>query len=182
MAKLTGPLMSLDARGGFGGALVFSGWKGRSTVRQLVKPANPMSTGQVTARNIQRVTAAAQKFANACLLHGAGRTKTDKALLIAAAPAGQAWNGNLVFGMTGAGALVYQAATTAYNALLAGDKTAWDVAAAALVPVIGQVAQYTAGNVPAAAMPGGEVFFHYQYGLYSLGIAAIPAAVPPVYA
>ena len=46
MAKLTGPLMSLDARGKLGSCLVFMGWKGVKTVRQWLKPANPQSTGQ----------------------------------------------------------------------------------------------------------------------------------------
>ena len=45
-AKLTGPLMSLDARGKLGDCLVFMGWKGIKTVRQWLKPANPQSIGQ----------------------------------------------------------------------------------------------------------------------------------------
>ena len=51
MAKVSGPLMSMDASGKFGGALVFSKWKGRNVVRQLVIPGNPNSAGQEAARN-----------------------------------------------------------------------------------------------------------------------------------
>lgn len=50
MALVTGPLLSLDARGKVAGALVFSNWKGRPTVRQLVSPSNPKSAGQVATR------------------------------------------------------------------------------------------------------------------------------------
>ena len=50
MAKLTGPLMSLDARGKLGSCLVFMGWKGVKTVRQWLKPANPESAGQGNIR------------------------------------------------------------------------------------------------------------------------------------
>lgn len=50
MAKVTGPLMSLDARGKVGNALVFIGWKGIKSVRQWLKPANPQSTGQGDVR------------------------------------------------------------------------------------------------------------------------------------
>jgi len=50
MAKLTGPLFSLDARGKLGSALVFIGWKGIKTVRQWLKPANPQSAGQGDVR------------------------------------------------------------------------------------------------------------------------------------
>jgi len=52
MAKVTGPLMSLDARGKLGGALVFIGWKGIKDVRLLVTPANPQSAGQGNIRTI----------------------------------------------------------------------------------------------------------------------------------
>jgi len=50
MAILTGPLMSLDARGKLANALVFIGWKGIKTVRQWVKPANPQSINQGNVR------------------------------------------------------------------------------------------------------------------------------------
>ena len=52
MAKLTGPLFSLDARGKLGGALVASSWKGINYMRRLVIPQNPKSTYQVTIRKV----------------------------------------------------------------------------------------------------------------------------------
>ena len=64
MAKVTGPLMSMDAAGAFGGTLVFGKWKGRNTVRQLVTPSNPQTAGQTTARNRTRVTGAMQNWVN----------------------------------------------------------------------------------------------------------------------
>lgn len=50
MALVTGPLLSLDARGKMAGSLVFSNWKGRPTVRQLVVPSNPKSGAQTGQR------------------------------------------------------------------------------------------------------------------------------------
>ncbi len=50
MARVNGPLMSLDASGSLGGTVVFSKWKGRPYVRQLVKPSNPRSGGQISVR------------------------------------------------------------------------------------------------------------------------------------
>lgn len=50
MARLTGPLMSMSASGSIGGVIVFSTWKGRAYARQLVRPANPKSGGQVSMR------------------------------------------------------------------------------------------------------------------------------------
>lgn len=52
MAKLTGPLMSFGARGKLGGSLVYSAWKGVSTVRQLVTPANPQTAAQTAQRDL----------------------------------------------------------------------------------------------------------------------------------
>jgi len=50
MALVTAPLLSLDASGAVGDAIVFSKWKGRNYVRALVRPSNPKSGGQVGMR------------------------------------------------------------------------------------------------------------------------------------
>jgi hypothetical protein len=54
MAVVSGPLMSLGASGQVGGAIVFSSWKGRPVVRQLVTPSNPKSAKQVANRVMMR--------------------------------------------------------------------------------------------------------------------------------
>ncbi len=183
MAKVSGPLMSMDARGKFGGALVFSGWKGRPTVRQLVTPSNPQTQGQQDSRNSVRVGGAGQRFANLATIMGDSRTMTDKAAIKLITPSGQAWNGTLVKALVGAGALNYAAAETAYALLTGGNKTTWDAAAAALTPAVPAVNQVNAGGVAGTPMSAGQVWYHYQYALYILGIAAAPvAATPPVYA
>lgn len=50
MAKVDGPLFSLEARGKLGDAIVFFPWKGRHVVRQHVIPVNPQSSAQGDAR------------------------------------------------------------------------------------------------------------------------------------
>jgi hypothetical protein len=50
MVKVAAPALSLDASGSIAGAVTFSKWKGRNYVRQLVKPSNPQSGGQVGVR------------------------------------------------------------------------------------------------------------------------------------
>jgi hypothetical protein len=183
MAKVTGPLMSMDASGKFAGALVFSKWKGRPTVRQLITPSNPRSVDQVAVRNAMRAIAAGQRFANLTALKRSGETLTDKAELITLAPAGQAWNGFLVKSSIGAGSLNYTAATAAYSALSGGQKSAWEAAAAALTPAIPDVAQFDSNNAPVTPLSDGEVFFHYCYGLYVAGaMASAPTGTPPTYA
>lgn len=51
MAKVTGPLFSLDASGKFADSLVFSKWKGINTVRQYAQPTNANTTRQQAVRN-----------------------------------------------------------------------------------------------------------------------------------
>lgn len=183
MAKVTGALFSVDASGAFAGKLVFAKWKGRQYVRNLVIPSNPQTTAQQEVRNAIRALAAGQRFANLTALMRSGQTSTDKQLLTAAAPSGQAWNGFLVKSAIGSNMVQYDAASAAWTALAAGEKTAWNSAAAALTPAIPAVAQYDADGAPATSMTAGEVFFHYVYGLYIAGVAAsAPTATPPTYA
>lgn len=182
MAKVSGALFSIDASGTYAGKLVFAKWKGRQYVRNHVIPSNPMTIGQVTSRNRVRVTGAAQRFINLTTLKGDGRASTDQVLLTAAAPSGQAWNGYLSKEMIGSAGVTYTAAEAAYAALVGGEKTAWNNAAAALTPAIPAVAQKGALNVAATAKTAGEVHFIMQYGLYTAGIASIPTATPPTYA
>ena len=50
MAKAKGPLHSLGARGQIGKSLIFSKWKGISTIRAHTVPSNPETPAQMTWR------------------------------------------------------------------------------------------------------------------------------------
>ena len=182
MAKVSGPLMSMDASGKFGGAIVFSKWKGRNVVRQLVVPANPNSAGQELARNRTRVTGAIQGWVNTSVLKAPTQTVTDKVRIKAVTPGGFAWNGFLTQTIIGSGGLTYTAAKAGYTALTAPQKEAWVDAAGVLAPVISEVYQTVEGGTAGTPITAGEVFFIYQYGLSLLGLADVPGAVPPTYA
>lgn len=182
MAKVSGPLMSMSASGGFAGTLVFAGWKGRPYVRQLVVPSNPHSQPQEDSRNAARVLAAAQSFFNRTSLTRSGETKTDKELLTAAAPSGQAWNGFLVGRGIGKGAVAYMAGRDAYAALNGGAKTAWATAAAAVAPAFSPVKQTEAGGGSIAQVSAAEAFFLAEYALFKAGVSDEPTGTPPVYA
>lgn len=182
MAKTTGPLMSMDASGAFGGTLVFTRWKGRKVVRQLVTPANPMTLDQVNSRNRIRVGGAIQHHVNVDATKSDSSSLTDEQRIAAITPAGYAWNGFLIDTLIGSGALSYDAAQAAWAALQAAEKTAWNNAAEGLAPAYTPVAQFGAGNAAATALTAGNVFFLHRYAMSLMGIAATPGAVPPVYA
>lgn len=52
MAKLSGPLLSLGARGQIGKTLVSSKWKGVPYMRQYVIPSNPQTSAQTEVRSV----------------------------------------------------------------------------------------------------------------------------------
>ena len=52
MAKVKGPLFSIDARGQIAKAMVFGGWKGIPWVREWFLPQNPNSSEQQWIRGI----------------------------------------------------------------------------------------------------------------------------------
>ena len=182
MAKVTGPLMSLDASGTVAGTVVFSKWHGRNYVRQRVIPQNPRSEDQEFARNDMRVSAAIQRFVNLSEDLRGSETLTDKELLSAGAPTDLAWNSWLVRAIIGTGGANITAAKAAYASLSSAVKVDWEDAAAALSPAITAVGQTAEFGVPGTPVPAGEVFFIYVWALYILGFEAQPSDTPPTYA
>lgn len=63
MAKITGPLLSLDGSGTIGKTLTYSKWRGVKYVRQRVIPENPKTTGQVETRDVFSMLVEAWKLA-----------------------------------------------------------------------------------------------------------------------
>ncbi len=182
MAKVKGPLMSMEASGSYGSTLVFGRRLGSNVVRQLVKPSNPQTAGQMLARNRVRVFGALQKFVSGTMLKLAGKTSTDKELIAAVTPSGQRWNSYMQQVGIGSGGISYTAARAAFALLTELEKAAWETAAGALTPVILAVAQKDAGGMDASAVPAGEVFFIHVYTLSLMGITATPTGTPPTYA
>ena len=182
MAKVKGPLMSMEASGSYGSTLVFGRRLGSNVVRQLVKPSNPQTQGQMDARNRVRVFGALQKFVSGTALMLSGKTSTDKALIAALTPAGQRWNSYMQQVGIGSGGIAYNGARAAYALLTELEKGAWDTAAGALTPVILSVAQKDAGGMDGTPLSAGEVFFIHVYTLSLMGITSTPTGTPPTYA
>lgn len=106
MAKVTGPLFSMEARGALGKALVFSGWKGVQYVRQFVTPANPQSGAQGDVRLVLG------GLAKACSPIEKDSTFYDR--FIDSVPSGQSWISYLIQYMYN---ILYPNATT-YEAMI----------------------------------------------------------------
>ncbi|CAK0782151.1 conserved hypothetical protein [Gammaproteobacteria bacterium] len=182
MAKVKGPLMSMEASGTYGGTLTFGKWKGRAYVRQHVTPRNPNSAGQALGRNRMRVTANAQKFVNGTQSKESGQTMTDKERLIRVTPSDKVWNAYLVTNMVGQGGLNYKQAQDAYATLSVAEQAAWNSAAKTLSPEIGDTFQKAETGGTDSVVSAGETFFMYRYALARLNLAQVPNGTPPHYA
>jgi hypothetical protein len=91
MAKVDGPLMSIEARGKIADAIVFFPWKGRHVVRQWLKPTNKKSTLQGYVRSALK---AIGKFMTQIVSVSNGGAVDSKVygLATSKAPAGMNWN------------------------------------------------------------------------------------------
>jgi len=181
MARVKGPLFSMEASGAYGGALVFAQRMGKPVVRKLVTPSNPNAASQETSRNRVRVFGAIQRFLNQTALVASGQTDTDKTRIGAVCPSGQRWNSYIVDQGVGSGGVNYTAAVAAWDLLDGTAQGAWDTAAGALTPAINTVKQTEAGGGEITPMEAGKVWFIAQYTLYLMGLAPVPGATPPTY-
>lgn len=82
MAKVTGPLLSMGAKGSIGKSAVFATWRGVKYARQHVVPANPRTTAQQANRTRFALLREAYKLAPAVvrapwLAFASGRPFTD---------------------------------------------------------------------------------------------------------
>jgi len=91
MAKVDGPLLSLEARGKIADAIVFFPWKGRHCVRQWLKPTQPNSINQGYVR---AAMFAIGKWIKEIFSVSQGDAADSKiySLNTAAVPAGLNWN------------------------------------------------------------------------------------------
>jgi len=136
MAKVDGPLMSLEARGKIADAIVFFPWKGRHAVRQWLKPTNPMKALQGYVRVALRSIGKEIKFIQAIAKGNAVDSKLYLAN-VAKAPAGLNWNAFHAQGLLAAFIVAGAFATTAFAAKVAEysthvAKTAFDSLATGL--------------------------------------------------
>jgi len=91
MAKVEGPLFSLEARGKIGNVMVHFPWKGRNVVRKWLKPTNPRDIDQklirqklaAVGRCIGKILGVSTTYPNGSLAVVEWKTLT---------PAGQIWN------------------------------------------------------------------------------------------
>lgn len=138
MAKVDGPLFSVEARGKIADSIVFFPWKGRHIVRQWLKPTQPHSVlqGFVRVAMISIGKTVAKIFS---VTNGDGTDSKLYTLSTAAAPAGMNWNADYAAGFLGqlqsAGGFVtasWTALIAAYSALGTAVLTAFRTNATAL--------------------------------------------------
>lgn len=180
MARVTGPLMSMEASGTIGKTLTFANWVGRQYVRRWTRPSNPQTADQMDQRNAFSVIGVGVSQANKCLQVNSSTTKTDEQAIRDKTPSGMRWNGYIQKVLTGSGAAGYNAAKAAWDAL--PDQSQWETTANGLTPPVQSAPQYQEGGASDVAATPGEVLFIMNYGLYLIGASsAAPTDTPPTY-
>ena len=181
MARVTGPLMSMEASGTIGKSLTFANWVGRQYVRRWTRPSNPQTAHKMDQRNAFSVIGVGVSQASKCLQVNSSTGKTDEQAIRDKTPSGMRWNGYIQKVLTGSGAAGYNAAKAAWGAL--ASTTAWETTANGLNPPVPSAPSYLAGGASGTGATPGEVLFIMHYGLYLVGArAAAPTATPPTYA
>ena len=181
MARVTGPLMSMEASGTIGKTLTFANWVGRQYVRRWTRPSNPQTLEQMRQRNAFSVIGVGVSQANNCLQDNSSTSKTDEQAFREKTPSGMRWNGYIQKVLTGTNAAGYRAAKLAWDSLL--GQAAWETTANGLTPPVPLAPQYLEGGASTDAASPGEVLFIMNYGLYLIGArTTAPGSTPPTYA
>lgn len=172
MAKVTGPLMSLDASGTVGKTAVFSKWKGRNYVRLRVTPKNVKSDDQAKVRTVLGLLGKALSFV---LFPVFPLTTMSQfyADAIANAPAGQSWISYVIKQIIGTGLSTWDTISTAYGALDSTHKGYWVTGGANL-----GLANFSLPYGSFGSITNGEQLYHMgAFAESSLGFTGFASGV-----
>lgn len=166
MAKPTGPLLSVSARGTVGKVLTFGSRLGVNTVRMWVIPKNLKSNDQAEVRTKLAIPG---KIAKACERAGEGAFTVDStyvAQMKAAVSAGQTWNSQLAKEALGTNLGNYDSDAADYAGTEAGEKLLW-IAGAVIAGIVDFEMNYGAFG----PVTNGEILFHAAKVAYRSGLA-----------
>ncbi len=165
MAKVTGPLMSLDASGSVGGTATFSKWKGQNYVRLLVTPRNPKSDGMAEVRTKLGVIGKMLSYVLYPTTFNSFTFSPFYTAAVANAPAGQSWISYGLKSILGTGNSTFDSNHTAYSGLSGGNKTIYETGAALL-----GLADFELSYGAYGAITDGEQLYHLAFfAVNSLG-------------
>lgn len=170
MAKVDGPLFSLEARGKIGNALVFFPWKGRHAVRRWLKPTNPRDIDQKLIR--QKMASIGQVVGkilgvSSAVANGSYAVQEWKTLT----PAAQIWNAYLV-----KEALTDLSSDNAWTTLMgaidaADELVTWQAAAATMgMPTLYATADPYATDIPPEHQLAAVAYAAYKAGYSDISI------------
>lgn len=169
MAKVTGPLFSLDARNAIGKAIVYSYWKGVNYVRSRVIPKNPKKDDQAEVRTyLGAVGKNSKAMGRATVALPVESALVTQVKLVT--PADQSWTSYFAKTQIGSALAAIKAAITAYAALSTANKALW-VTGAATVPLTG----FDIGYGIIEPITGAEQLFISATAAFALGLEIAPS-------
>jgi hypothetical protein len=159
MAKVTGPLFSLDARNSIGKAVVYSFWNGVNYVRSRVIPANPKSDLQAEVRT--KLGAIGKN--NKAIVPD----KTLATQIKAVTPGTQSWMSYLASTMAGLNFSFFDSKKSAYAA--SSNRVKFD-SEAALIPLN----DFDIGYGSYGSVPAGAQLYICAAAAFALGLPIAP--------
>lgn len=168
MAKVTGPLMSLDASGTVGNTTTFSKWKGRNYVRLRVTPQNPKTDAQAQSRSYLGALGQALSTILTRAKDMAHAGSPFWAAAVSFAPAGQSWISFASRTILGTNFGNIAAVITAYTAVSSTPKGYYDSHAAALGLTTFSLSYGSADPIAA----GAQLYGMYKFAVEQLGYTA----------
>ncbi len=182
MAKVDGPLFSLEARGKIADAMVFFPWKGRHVVRQWLKPAQKNSTVQGYVR--ASLSAIGKQISKILAKNNGGAVDSEYyQYLTSKAPEGMNWNAFCAQGflnlLQSAGTFITGSFTdyvAAYSALNTAVLTAFQTNATALGLTDFAFDYGYTTNIPA----GCQLFFGALSAYHNSLVASSHYAINPI--
>ncbi len=165
MAKVTGPLMSLDASGTVGKTATFSKWKGQNYVRLRVTPKNIQGDTQAEVRTKLGVIGKALSYVLYPTSFNSFTFSPFYTAAVANAPAGQSWMSYAMKLIIGTGASTFDSNHTAYAGLGGTPQGVYTTAAALL-----GLADFSLSYGAYGSVTKGEQLFHLaEFAVNSLG-------------
>ena len=164
MAKVNGPLFSLDARNKVGDAIVYSIWKGRNYVRSRVVPHNPKTEAQGLVRLFLGCVGKNNKMIES-LSQGDSGDSPLYLSIFKKTPADQSWMSFFAAAQLGPGLVTINNSHNKFATLTNQQRTYWDNAAAT-IPLPGFGLDYS----DLYPITPGEQLFISAYGAYTAGL------------
>ena len=169
MAKVSGGLFSVDAKGSIGGFLTFSRVTSGQVAKRLASPSNPQSVAQNGNRNAIRLASAIQFYIARATVSNNYFSSLDFTFLTQNQPLTGTWSTLLLSLLVPGGQAKIDSVNAAWLSIGGFNQWQYQQQAAIAGINIRQVVIYGQGNTVLRTISAGEVLYFYIYSMWQAG-------------